>query len=233
VTTPTPDSLTTFMGLTFETNETVLVPRQETEILARAALELLASRKDAAQPTSDGLKVIDMCCGSGNLACTLAHARPEIRVWASDLTDACVELTRRNVARLDLGRRVAVRQGDLFASLREEGLENSVDLVVCNPPYISTGKLAGDSAHLLDGQPREAFDGGPYGFSIHKRMIQDAPAFLRPHGWLIMEIGLGQEKQIEGLFTRAKQYEGARIYRDESGAPRVMAARLSPTSPAE
>lgn len=215
-----PGKAVTFMGLSFETSETVLVPREETEILARAALELLES-VDAPSP-----KVIDMCCGAGNLACSLAHARPDIHVWASDLTDACVTLARTNVASLGLGDRVEIHQGDLFASLAAARLEGVVDLVVCNPPYISTGKLASDSAHLLDGQPREAFDAGPYGFAIHKRVIQDAPTYLRPRSWLVMEIGLGQEKQIEGLFRRTKRYEEPRYFNDASGAPRVVAGRL-------
>ncbi|HVH43467.1 MAG TPA: peptide chain release factor N(5)-glutamine methyltransferase [Labilithrix sp.] len=227
MTTVTPGSVVSFMGLSFETNETVLVPREETEILARAALELLSGLEPSAT------KVIDMCCGSGNLACALAHARPEIHVWASDLTDACVALARRNVARLELGDRVEIHQGDLFASLEGAQLEGHVDVVVCNPPYISTGKLANESAHLLEGQPREAFDAGPYGFAIHKRVIQEAPAFLRPHGWLVMEIGLGQEKQIEGLFNRTKRYEETRVFRDASGAPRVVAARLQQDRQAE
>lgn len=215
-----PGQAVTFMGLSFETNEGVLVPRAETEILARAALELIGTIETKSP------KIIDMCCGAGNLACSLAHARPDLHVWASDLTDACVALARRNVERLQLGQRVEIHQGDLFASLAGAGLEGNVDLVVCNPPYISTGKLESDSAHLLDGQPREAFDAGPYGFAIHKRVMQDAPAFLRPRSWLVMEIGLGQEKQIESLLKRTKRYEEPRYYRDETGAPRVVAARL-------
>ena len=221
MTTPAPGDTVTFMGLSFETNSAVLIPREETEILGRAALEILS------ESATQAPKVIDMCCGSGNLACALAHARPDLRVWASDLTDPCVELARRNVARHRLEGRVEVRQGDLFGSLQGCGLEGAVDVVVCNPPYISTGKLANESAHLLDGQPREAFDAGPYGFAIHKRVIQDAPSFLRPGGFLVMEIGLGQEKQIESLLNRSKQYEGARAFLDERGAPRVMAAKLA------
>jgi release factor glutamine methyltransferase len=206
--------MTTFMGLTFETNEAVLVPREETEILARAALEIV----DAERAT----RVIDMCCGSGNLACALAHARPSLEVWAADLTDACVALARKNVARHALEGRVHVHQGDLFSALPEM----SVDLVVCNPPYISTGKLHGESAHLLDGQPREAFDAGPYGIAIHRRVIADAPRFLRPNGILAMEIGLGQEKQIDGLLVRAKRYTDTHYRKDARGAPRVVIARI-------
>ncbi len=215
-----PGGNVTWMGHVFETNEQVLVPRPETQLLAHAALDLLRTAGGAP------LRVIDMCCGAGNLACSLAHARPDTRVWASDLTDACVGLARKNVSRHGLGGRVDVRQGDLFASLSDEELVGSVDLVVCNPPYISTGKLEGESAHLLEGQPREAFDAGPYGLAIHQRVIADATRYLKPGAWLVMEIGLGQQRQIALLFSRAKRYAKEQSWPDENGAPRVMGARL-------
>jgi release factor glutamine methyltransferase len=218
-----PGEIVTWIGLAFETNENVLVPRPETELLARTALELLNTAK------TPPINVIDMCCGAGNLACALAHARPDIRVWASDLTDACVTLARRNVARHGLEGRVDVRQGDLFSSLPDEELLGAVDLIVCNPPYISTGKLEGESAHLLDRQPREAFDAGPYGLAIHQRVIADATRFLKPGGWLVMEIGLGQQRQISLLFSRIKRYEKEQSWPDNNGSPRVMGARLLST----
>jgi release factor glutamine methyltransferase len=211
--------LVSFMGLVFDTTPDVLTPRPETELLGRTVLDLLAKSERSAP------RIIDMCCGSGNLACSIAHARPDARVWASDLTDPCVALARKNVARHELGDRVTIHQGDLFGGLPQE-LEGSIDFVVCNPPYISSGKLANESAHLLVDEPREAFDGGPYGFSIHKRTIQDAPRFMRAGAWLAMEIGRGQENQIRSLFTRALRYEDPVEARDESGATRVMAARL-------
>ena len=217
-----PGDIITWMGLAFETNDQVLVPRPETKLLAHTALDLLKPAEAAAP-----IRVIDMCCGAGNLSCALAHARPDIRVWASDLTDACVTLARRNVARHGLEGRVDVRQGDLFSSLSDEELVGSVDLIVCNPPYISTGKLEGESAHLLDGQPREAFDAGPYGLAIHQRVIADAARYLKPGAWLVMEIGLGQQRQIALLFSRIKRYEKERSWSDKNGAPRVMGARLS------
>ena len=215
-----PGETVIWLGLAFETNEQVLVPRPETELLARTALDLLKTVKSV--PT----RVIDMCCGAGNLACALAHARADIRVWASDLTDACVALARKNVARHGFESRVKVRQGDLFASLPDKELVGSVDLIVCNPPYISTGKLESESAYLLDGQPREAFDAGPYGLSIHQRVIADATRYLKPGAWLVMEIGLGQQRQIALLLSRVKQYEKEYFWPDESAAPRVMGARL-------
>lgn len=221
---------TRFMGVELLSEEGALVPREETEILGRAARErLLAVVAERGSATA-----IDMCCGSGNLACALATLVPEARFYASDLTDGCVRLTRRNVEHLGLGDRVTVVQGDLFAPLAElgppavpeGGLAGAVDVIVCNPPYISTGRLGKDRAHLLEHEPREAFDGGPYGLSIHQRVIREAPHYLRPGGWLLFEMGLGQEKQLGILFERSKRYEAIELDRDEAGAPRVVRARL-------
>lgn len=233
-----------FMGVELLSEQGALVPRQETEILGRAALELLlevATRRGS-------VTAIDMCCGSGNLACALATLVPSARFYASDLTDGCVRLARKNVEHLGLGERVTVVQGDLFAPLSglselsqpttdgqpggEGGLEGRVDVIVCNPPYISTGRLGKDRAHLLEHEPREAFDGGPYGLSIHQRVIREAPRYLRPGGWLLFEMGLGQEKQLSILFDRSKRYEAVELDRDEAGAPRVVRARLLAVPPA-
>jgi HemK-like putative methylase len=166
-----------------------------------------------------------MCCGSGNLACAVANALPSARVWAADLTEACVSLAKKNVARLGLGARVSVGQGDLFAGLGGHDLTGTIDAVICNPPYISTGRLEKDRAHLLESEPREAFDGGPYGLSIHQRVIGEALAFLRPGGWLLFEFGAGQDRQMKLLFGRAKAYDEVTLIPDGSGENRVIVAR--------
>jgi HemK-like putative methylase len=166
-----------------------------------------------------------MCCGSGNLACGVAAAICDLQVWASDLTDETVQLSRRNVDRLKLSSRVRVSQGDLFAGLAGLHLEGSIDVVICNPPYISEARLASDRAHLLEHEPREAFDGGPYGLSIHQRVIKEALPFLKPDGWLLFEMGLGQEQQLSFLFRRAKAYGDVQFINDAAGAPRVAFAQ--------
>ena len=210
-----------FCGLELFAAPGALVPRAETEILARTAAESLRER------TEWELRLIDMCCGSGNLACYLASELERAQVWAADLTEPCVELARRNVAHLELKDRVHVLGGDLFAALHGLELEGRIDAVICNPPYISTGKLATESAPLLAHEPREAFDGGPYGLSIHQRVIAEAPTYLKPGGRVFLEFGLGQEKQIEKLFERAKRYDEFRTVPDASGNPRVASARLA------
>jgi len=210
--------LARFMGIELELAPDVLVPREETELLGRRAVAILGDRAGPAT-------VIDMCCGSGNLALGIAADVPRARVWGADLTDSTVALARRNVERLGLRKRVTIRQGDLFAALDGEGLEGAADMIVCNPPYISTSRLEGDSAHLLASEPREAFDGGPYGISIHQRLIRDAIVFLKPGGWLLFEFGEGQDRQAAALLARTKAYEAVSFAEDAAGRPRVALAR--------
>lgn len=202
-----------FMDVDLLVERGVLLPRAETELLGATALEVVSNQS----------RIIDMCCGSGNLACALAAHLPGARIWASDLTDACVSLARRNVLQLGIAARVTVVQGDLFAAL--QGLEGTIDAVVCNPPYISHARLAGDRAVLLESEPREAFDGGPYGLSIHQRVVKEALPFLKPGGHLLFEIGLGQERQVRMLFERTRAYEEIRTVSNAAGEVRVIAAR--------
>ncbi len=203
-----------FMGVELEVAPGALVPRAETELLGRTALELL---RPIASP-----RFIDMCCGSGNLVCGIASALPSAKAWASDLTDGTVSLARRNVERLGLAPRVTVSQGDLFAGL---GALEAVDAVVCNPPYISTSRLSKDRASLLDSEPREAFDGGPYGLTIHQRVLKEALPFVKPGGWLLFEMGEGQHKQLTMLFARVKAWGEVQLVNDATGAPRVAYAQ--------
>jgi release factor glutamine methyltransferase len=213
-----------FMGLEFLAAPGVLVPRPETELLGLTARQLLGQLA-VGRTGGNPLHVIDMCCGSGNLACALAAGMPRARVWACDLTAPCADLASRNVERLALGARVSVHRGDLFTPLESEGLAGSVDMIVCNPPYISTGRLGKDRAELLIHEPREAFDGGPFGISVQQRVVNGAQAFLRPGGWLLFEIGLGQDRQMARLFERAGGYERPEAVGDAQGDIRVMMGR--------
>jgi HemK-like putative methylase len=208
-----------FLDVDLEAGPGALIPRAETELCGRTALAKLALLGVAA-PT-----IIDVCCGTGNLACAIACAVPAARGWALDLTDGAVALARANVQRLGLADRVQVGQGDLFGALGEAaaGLAGAVDLITCNPPYISTAKLA-TRADLAD-EPREAFDGGPYGVTIHQRAAREAMPLLRAGGWLVMELGLGQERQVELVLGRTRGYDLIERVNDLAGAPRVIAAR--------
>lgn len=204
------------MNVEIETGPGVLVPRSETELLGYAALELIA---DVENPV-----VVDMCCGSGNLGLAIAAARPAARVFGSDLTSETVAAARANIVRLGLQAQVEVHQGDMFEALAGLGLQGTVDLVVCNPPYISTAKLESDKAYLLNSEPREAFDAGPYGIAIHMRLVAEATPYIRQAGWIAFEFGTGQERQAKALLARSRAYGPATFFQNAEGVPRVAIA---------
>lgn len=209
--------LYTFMGNGLEVGPGVLVPRDETELLGRTALSLIA---DIDRPL-----VVDMGTGSGNLALAVASAHTGATVYGGDITAETIGYARHNAERLGLTARAIFAQGDLFAALDGHGLAGRVDLVMANPPYISTHKLDSESAYLLENEPREAFDAGPYGILIHQRLISESPAWLRSGGWLAMEFGIGQERQMKALLTRARAYSEPVFHTDEEGRPRVVVAQ--------
>lgn len=205
-----------FMGMELLVAPGALVPRQETELLCARALDALR-QLNVPEP-----RVIDMCCGAGNLACAISLQIPDARVWASDLTDGCIDVARRNVVHHELTQRISVLQGDLFDAFSGLPLDGTIDLIVCNPPYISDTRLRGDRAFLLELEPREAFAAGPYGLGIHMRVAKDAGRYLRPGGALLFEVGFGQEQQVTTLLERSKGYESIRVVMNETGEGRVV-----------
>jgi len=212
-----------FLGIDLLAASDVLAPREETEVVGHEVLAIVQALADQAPDREP--RLIDMGCGSGNLACAVAVAVPRARVWASDLTAACAELTRRNVALHALQGRV---QGDLFAPLAGQGLEASMDLVVMNPPYIPSSSLEKTHANLLEHEPREAFDGGPYGISILTRLMNEAPPFLKPGGHLLFEFGRGQARIVQTLLDRIGRYSAIRFAQDAQGEPRAAVLTVGP-----
>ena len=213
-----------FMGVEIEVNPGVLIPRSETELLG---WEAVARLREARGGHGLGARVIDMCCGSGNLACGIAHAIPGAEIWASDLMEDCAVLAMRNAKRLGLGSRIHVASGDLFEPLAVMGA-SSCDVIVCNPPYISSHRLNRDRQDLLNHEPRQAFDGGPYGLSIYQRLVHDAASFLLTGGWLLLELGVGQAASLSLLLQRSGYYDHVELVPDPQGETRVAAARRSP-----
>lgn len=215
-----PEKTVTFMNMEFLVGPGVLAPRAETELLGSVAIDLLA--KGPPDPM-----VIDMCCGCGNLGIAVANRIPGARVWACDLTPETTAIARANARRFGLEDRVTVVESDMFSALPVDRLAGRTDLVICNPPYISTGRLAGDRAHLLEEEPREAFDGGPYGITFHQRLVREAQPFLKPGGFIAFEFGEGQERQVTALVTRTRAYGPVKLVMDGGGVPRVgFAERL-------
>jgi release factor glutamine methyltransferase len=210
-----------FMELELLASERALIPRAETEILGRAALALLRRVADERGSAT----AIDVCCGSGNLAIAIAWHERRARVWGSDLSDDAVAFARENMLHAAEGRdelrsRVEFRVGDLLSPFAAPNAPEMVDVIICNPPYISSGRidaLPGEIAH----EPRMAFDGGPFGIRILQGLIEDAPRVLRTGGCLAFEVGLGQGR---GMRKRLEHfgYQDIRELLDADGNTRVL-----------
>jgi len=170
------------------------------------------------------IKILDVCCGSGNLGLALACLIPKAHVFASDLSDDAVELTKENIDLLNLKERVQVTQSDLFNSFKASEYTGKFDLIVCNPPYISTTKVLKMNPEIADNEPSMAFDGGMIGLKVIQNLIKEAPKFLKENGWLVFEVGLGQGLFVIQLCEKSGQYYNIIPHTDNSGQIRVIAA---------
>jgi len=206
-----------FLDLELMAGPQALIPRAETELLGRAAIGL-------AQEIGATL-AIDVCTGCGNLALALAHHVDGIRVHGADLSVESVELARRNAAMLGLDRIAGFRDGDLLAPFDAPEFIGGVDLIVCNPPYISSGKVAAMAPEISAHEPRLAFDGGALGVSILTRLMHEAPRFLRSGGWLAFEVGAGQGAAMARRLRNDGNWDEVRVHSDAGGVVRVVLAR--------
>jgi release factor glutamine methyltransferase len=210
-----------FMGLEMMASPDALAPRLETEILARVAIDLAASMNHVGEPT----RVIDVCTGSGNVALAIAHYVPSAQLHGADLSESAIELAKRNAAHLQLEHRVEWRCGDLLTPFDTPELAGRVDMITCNPPYISSAKVNQMPQEISQHEPRLAFDGGPFGVSILLRLLEQAPRLLRPGGWLAFEVGAGQGPAMLKRLQSGSAFADARSHADAAGTVRALAAR--------
>ncbi len=208
-----------FMGIEFLCDKRALIPRKETEILGNAALELC--QKIAIKKSK--VSIFDVCCGSGNLGLALASLHPQTFVHSSDLSKEAIELTRDNISFLNLEEHVKVAQSDLFSNFESEEYYGKIDLIVCNPPYISTSKVSVMTSEIAANEPAMAFDGGLLGLKIIQKLIKDSPKFLSKGGWLIFEVGVGQGQFVSQLCEKSTFYKQVNSTTDDSGNIRVIA----------
>ncbi len=210
-----------FMGIQFLCDKRALIPRKETEILGRKALEIsidLAKEKK-------WVRVMDICAGSGNLGLAIAYHNPKTIVFATDLSHEAAEHSKDNISFLNLHDRVQAEQGDLFSAFEKEEHYAKADIIVCNPPYISTGKVAKMNSEISGHEPVMAFDGGMFGTKIIQKLLAEAPKFLLPNGWLLFEVGLGQGPFIKDLCERTGNYQQIEAINDANNHIRVIMAQ--------
>ncbi len=206
----------TFMGIEMLAGPEALIPRQETEILCRGALAKLPPGP---------CRVLDVCCGAGNLGLAIAALRPEVTIAGSDISAEAVALAKRNADFLGLSGRASFHTGDLF-----EPFESKWDLIVCNPPYISSGRVNQMPREIADFEPRLAFDGGPFGVRILTRLVRESHPFLQPDGWLAFEVGLGQGAPMRKLLENSPHYRDTESLPDAAGETRALLARAAAAS---
>lgn len=197
-----------FRRIVLEVRPGVFVPRPETEVLVDVGLRTV---RDAESPV-----VVDVGAGSGAVALAVKDERPDAKVLATDLSPEAVELTCANAARLGL--EVDVRQGDLLEPLPPE-LRGWVDLVLCNPPYVTLEEYA-DLPAEVRAEPALALLGG---IEVHERLAAQALRWLRDGGALAVEIGEGQRQAVSDLLRRS--FADVRVHADLAGRDRVVAGR--------
>jgi len=200
-----------FWSLDFRTVPGVLIPRPETEVLVDAALTLASTGRES---------ILDLGTGSGNIAVSLARELPGARITAVDISLRALRVAAANAAGHRV-RRVRFLQSDLFGALGRRRFA----IIVSNPPYIGLGEWRDLAPEVRDHEPRRAIVGGPRGTEFIQSLVDRSAGFLRPGGWLVLEIGAGQEREVRSMFGAG--WEAARTIPDLAGIPRVVAARRS------
>jgi release factor glutamine methyltransferase len=200
---------TEFWSLEFKVSPAVLIPRADTEILVEEALK---------QAGKSG-ELLDIGTGSGAIALSFAHEKPDWRVRGLDISAEALEVARENARHLGLAEQSRFVLGDM-AQLAAEPF----DLVVSNPPYISSAEFAELMPEVRDFEPPRALLAGQDGLDCYRLLAAQVKKNLKPGGWLLLEIGCRQEQSVRELLMQAGLSE---IYcrQDYAGHPRVVAGR--------
>jgi release factor glutamine methyltransferase len=200
-----------FWSLEFEVTPAVLIPRPETEVLVEKALELVS---DSAS------RVLDLCTGSGAIAIALAHERPALRLIATDRSYAALRVARRNAVRHNVEEHIAFVTSDLFDGFSSCG--PPLDVIVSNPPYIGEEEFPHLAPEIVIYEPNTALLAGPGGLSVIRRIVRDAPDYLKGGGSLLVEIGAGQAEILHEELNKDSFIQQFEFIRDYSGIPRVL-----------
>lgn len=208
-----------FMGLTFAVNEHVLIPRQDTEILVEEVLKEL----------HDGMRVLDMCTGSGCILLSLLHYSNDCEGLGVDLSAEALEVAGRNVLKVltpEKAEHAHFLQSDLF-----EKVEGKFEIIVSNPPYIASAEVEKLMPEVRDHEPRMALDGTEDGLYFYRRIIEEAGKHLVSSGMLFFEIGYDQGQAVSELM-RTEGYCDVQVVQDYAGLDRVVFGTYVTVQPA-
>lgn len=208
-----------FMGLTFTVNENVLIPRQDTEILVEEVLKEL----------HDGMRILDMCTGSGCILLSLLHYSNDCEGLGVDLSAEALEVAGRNVLKVltpEKAEHAHFLQSDLF-----EKVEGKFEIIVSNPPYIASAEVDRLMPEVRDHEPRMALDGTEDGLYFYCRIIEEAGKHLVSSGMLFFEIGYDQGQAVSELM-RTEGYCDVQVVQDYAGLDRVVFGTYVTVQPA-
>lgn len=193
-----------FMGYPFLVNDHVLIPRQDTETLVEEALKI----------SYTGMKMLDMCTGSGCILLSMLKMKPEIEGTGCDISEEALKVAEANRKRLEVNAKLI--QSDLF-----EHIEGTYDMIVSNPPYIRTAVIAElqDEVRLHD--PWIALDGKEDGLFFYRKIVRESGRYLRKGGTLLFEIGHDQGEAVSELM-KAEGYSDVKVKKDLAGLDRVV-----------
>lgn len=196
-----------FMGLCFKVTPQVLIPRQDTETLVEEVMKNL----------HDGMRILDMCTGSGCILLSLLHYSNDCVGTGSDLSLQALEVARENAEKLGLTAEFV--QGDLF-----EHIKGKYEMIVSNPPYIKTGDIPALQEEVREHDPLMALDGKEDGLYFYRRIVKEALQYLYPGGMLFFEIGWEQALAVTEYMKNAG-YKDVMVYKDLAGLDRVVSGR--------
>lgn len=203
-----------FYGLTLDISPDVLVPRDDTEVLTRQAIERVTA-------LSGEVRVLDLCAGSGCVGLAIAKNCPNARVMLGDISEGALRVCRQNTRRNNLTSQVSSCQVDALD--KPSAALWDFDVIAANPPYIPTGEL--DALEVSKFEPRLALDGGEDGLDFYRAITEKWVSSLRLGGWLICEVGIHQADKVEQLFAQ-HGLRDIQTYQDTGGIWRVVEGRV-------
>ena len=205
---------TEFMGMQFRLTPDVFIPRPETEILVEIALKVTRSQGHKVT------RILDIGTGSGCIAISLAKLLPNVKIVATDISQEALEVAKRNAILNNV--KINFLQTNLFPN--SELQTPGYDLIISNPPYISTREINNLEAEL-GYEPGIALDGGRDGLDFYRRIIPEIPVYLKRYGFLILEIGFNQYLAIKEIFNSVEKFKIIDVAKDYNNMERVIVAR--------
>lgn len=217
-----------FMGLTFNVNPSVLIPRQDTETMVEDALEVLAKgtlRGESYVEKPSFKEVLDLCTGSGAIGVSIAKLNGNVKVTCSDLSEKALETAKGNAIANGL-KSIKFEQGDLFEPFCGKLGKKKFDFIISNPPYIQKEVILTLQTEVKDHEPMMALDGGEDGLDFYRRIAEEAPEHLKKGGVLMMEIGHDQGEAVKGLLEETERFERVVCLKDLAQKDRIVVGKL-------